>query len=222
MLKLSQRLLLAASFVRRGAVLADIGTDHAYIPAFLIKEGVISKAYASDINEGPLQNAERTLLKENISGVSLILSDGLKNVDLHDVDDILIAGMGGELISRILLEDERCKDKSFNFILQPMTKADFLRKSLYKNGFEITRQSLCAEGEKIYTVMLVKYSGEKKKISESFALLGLPEKSELFEIKKQREIKRLQRIYGSIKDKEEFEEYSAETLKLINEIEVYQ
>lgn len=222
MLKLSQRLLLAASFVRRGAVLADIGTDHAYIPAFLIKEGVISKAYASDINEGPLQNAERTLLKENISGVSLILSDGLKNVDLHDVDDILIAGMGGELIARILLEDERCKDKSFNFILQPMTKADFLRKSLYENGFEITRQSLCAEGAKVYTVMLVKYSGDKKKISESFALLGLPEKSELFEIKKQREIKRLQRIYGSIKDKEEFEEYSAETLKLINEIEVYQ
>ena len=222
MLKLSQRLLLAASFVRQGAFLADIGTDHAYIPAYLIKEGVIEKACASDVNEGPLQNAAKTLSKENISGVSLVLSDGMKNVDLCGVDDILIAGMGGELISRILLEDERCKNKSFNFILQPMTKADFLCKSLYENGFEIIRRSLCAEGEKIYTVMLVKYSGEKKAISEAFALLGLPDGSELFEIKKQRELKRLKKIYNSIKDKEEFKEYSAQTLKLINEIEVYQ
>ena len=189
MLKLSERLLLTASFVRRGAVLADVGTDHAYIPAFLIKTGVISKAYASDINEGPLRNAEKTLKNENILGVSLIISDGLQNVPKRDISDVLIAGMGGELIAKIISECSWCADSQLSFILQPMTKADYLRKFLYSNGFEIIKESLAEEGEKIYTVILARFSGTNRQISEAFALLGPPDESDLFRIKKQREIK---------------------------------
>ena len=221
MLRLSERLLVTASFVRQGAVLADVGTDHAYIPAFLIKSGVISKAYASDINKGPLENAAKTLESENINSVSLILSDGLKDVPKNDISDVLIAGMGGELIAKILLECDWCKDEELRFILQPMTKADFLRNFLYKNGFEIMKEALAREGEKIYTVMLVRFSGKKQSISETFALLGKAEESELFKAKKEREIKRLKKIkeglLKSSSDKEELNQIES----LIAELEVY-
>ena len=221
MLRLSERLLVTASFVRQGAVLADVGTDHAYIPAFLIKSGVISKAYASDINKGPLENAAKTLESENINSVSLILSDGLKDVSKNDISDVLIAGMGGELIAKILLECDWCDDEELRFILQPMTKADFLRNFLYKNGFEIMKEALAREGEKIYTVMLVRFSGKKQSISEAFALLGKAEESELFKAKKEREIKRLKKIkeglLKSSSDKEELNQIES----LIAELEVY-
>lgn len=221
MLRLSERLLVTASFVRQGAVLADVGTDHAYIPAFLIKSGVISKAYASDINEGPLQNAAKTLESEKISGVSLILSDGLKNVPQNDISDVLIAGMGGELIAKILLECAWCEYENLHFILQPMTKADYLRKILYKNGFEIIKEALAEEGEKIYTVMLVRFCGNKQIISEAFALLGAPDDSELFKIKKQREIKRLERIKKGLLKSSSDKEGLNHIQSLISELEVY-
>ena len=221
MLKLSERLRLTASFVRQGAVLADVGTDHAYIPAFLIKSGVISKAYASDINVGPLNNAAKTLETENISGVTLIISDGLKNVPKNDISDVLIAGMGGELIAKILSECAWCADSELNFILQPMTKADYLRKFLYKNGFEIIKESLAAEGEKIYTVMLVRYCGKHQDISEAFALLGVPCDSELYEIKKQREIKRLKKISEGLSKSPADKDKLAQINLLISEAEVY-
>lgn len=221
MLKLSERLLLTASFVRQGAVLADVGTDHAYIPAFLIKNGVIKKAYASDINKGPLENAAKTLEGENISGVSLILSDGLKNVPKNDITDVLIAGMGGELIAKIICDCVWCEDKELRFILQPMTKSDFLRKILYKNGFEIIKESLAAEGEKIYTVMLVKYSGIKREVSEAFALMGEPDDSELYKIKKEREIKRLKKIHEGLLKSSSDKEELIKIQSLISQLEVY-
>ena len=221
MFKLSERLRLTASFVRQGAVLADVGTDHAYIPAFLIKSGVISKAYASDINEGPLKNAAKTLENENISGVTLIISDGLENIPKNDISDVLIAGMGGELIAKILSGCTWCADTRLNFILQPMTKADYLRKFLYKNGFEIIKESLATEGEKIYTVMLVRYSGEKQEISEAFALIGLPDNSELFKTKKQREIKRLKRICEGLSKSPSDKDKLGQISLLISELEVY-
>lgn len=221
MLKLSERLLLTASFVRQGAVLADVGTDHAYIPAFLIKTGVISKAYASDINEGPLRNAEKTLKNENILGVSLIISDGLQNVPKRDISDVLIAGMGGELIAKIISECSWCADSQLNFILQPMTKADYLRKFLYSNGFEIIKESLAEEGEKIYTVILARFSGTNRQISEAFALLGPPDESDLFRIKKQREIKRLKRICEGLSKSPSDNDRVRQISLLISELEVY-
>ncbi len=221
MLKLSERLLLTASFVRQGAVLADVGTDHAYIPAFLIKNAVISKAYACDINEGPLQNAAKTLESENIDGVSLILSDGLKNVSKSDISDVLIAGMGGELIARIISDCDWCEDKQLNFILQPMTKADYLRKFLYKNGYEIIKESIAAEGEKLYTVMLVRYSAVKQDISEAFALLGAPADDDMFKLKKEREIKRLKKVRDGLLMSSTNKEEIKQIELLISKLEVY-
>lgn len=170
---LDNRLSLCASFVRKGATLADIGTDHAYLPVWLVSNGVISKALACDINEGPLRSGYDTVSRyELCDNITLRLSDGLKKVTETEADDIVIAGMGGELISRILSDCPWAKTKGKHYILQPMTKCEVLIKYLYENGFEIIEQKACECDSKHYTVMLVEYTGDVNQIDESFLYTG--------------------------------------------------
>lgn len=170
---LDKRLSLCAGFVRKGKVLADIGTDHAYLPIWLVSNGVIEKALACDINEGPLNSGKADVEKYGLSdNITLRLSDGLKNVTETDADDIVIAGMGGELIAKILAECIWAKNIDKHYILQPMTKAEILIKYLYENGFEIIEQRACECDKKHYTVMLVKYTGECKNIDDAFCYMG--------------------------------------------------
>ena len=138
---LDKRLLLCASFVRENCTLADIGTDHAYLPIWLVKNGIINSALACDINEGPLNSGKADVDRFELSDkITLRLSDGLKNVNENEADDIVIAGMGGELITKILSECEWAKTKGKHFILQPMTKCEVLISWLCENGFEIIEQ----------------------------------------------------------------------------------
>ena len=137
-IKLDQRLLSVASLVRKNKVVADVGTDHAYVVAYLIENGITERAIASDINKGPLENARQTLVDCGIEDkVSLILSDGLKNIPENSCEDIVIAGMGGILISEILENAPWIKNDNMHIIAQPMTHAEVLRKWLFENGFEI-------------------------------------------------------------------------------------
>lgn len=157
---LDNRLSLCACFVREKAVLADIGTDHAYLPVWLVTNGIIDKAIACDINEGPLKAGQADVQKYGLSDkIELRLSDGLVGVQENECDDIVIAGMGGELISRIIGDCSWAKNKDKHFILQPMTKPEVLTQFLYKNGFEIIEQKACECDNKHYTVMLVEYTG---------------------------------------------------------------
>jgi len=170
---LDNRLMLCASFVRQGCTLADIGTDHAYLPVWLIKNNVISKAIACDINEGPLKAGKADVEKHGLCDkITLRLSDGLENVSSHECDDIVIAGMGGELIARIIANCNWAKDTKKHFILQPMTKPEVLLQFLYENGFEILAQKACTSDKKHYTVMLVSYSGVVKSFGASDLYLG--------------------------------------------------
>ena len=170
---LDNRLKLCAGFVRKGAKLVDVGTDHAYLPIWLVKNKVIEHALACDINEGPLSagkaDVERHGLKDNIT---LRLSDGLCSVNDTEADDIVIAGMGGELIARILSDCKWAKTKGKHFILQPMTKCEVLIRWLYENGFEIIKQKACECDNKHYTVMLANYTGHSDEISDSFCYMG--------------------------------------------------
>lgn len=131
--RLDRRLKTVAEFVRKDKRIADIGTDHALVPCWLYQQGA-KEIYAADISEGPLASARATAEMFGIKDIKLILSDGLDNVP--PVDDVIIAGMGGEMIADILC---RCKfsNPDMRFILQPMTKDFMLRRALYKNGFEI-------------------------------------------------------------------------------------
>ncbi|MCI7767350.1 MAG: class I SAM-dependent methyltransferase [Oscillospiraceae bacterium] len=160
-----KRLLVCAELVS-GDFICDIGTDHGYLPAHLILSGKCRRAAAADINEMPLEAAKSIFMKEGISDkADFYLSDGLKNVPLEGVTDIVIAGMGGELISRIIAADERAKSCGAAFILQPMSKAAELRRFLSENGFETDCEKGVREGRFIYSVMRCRYTGNKRKLS---------------------------------------------------------
>ena len=139
-LHLDNRLSLCADFVRKGVKVADIGTDHAYLPVWLCKSSTAVQAVAADINPKPLQRGKETVVKYNAENmVQLRLSNGLENIQPDEADDIIIAGMGGELISGILNAAPWVKNSRYHFILQPMTKAEVLREYLYENGFGTDR-----------------------------------------------------------------------------------
>lgn len=169
MITLDSRLSLCASFVRQDSKLADIGTDHAYLPVWLCQNGVCKSAIAADINPEPLSRGQLTIAQAGLEDkIKTRLSDGLKSISADEADDIVIAGMGGELIAKIILDCEYSRDKDKRFILQPMTKSELLIERLCQNGFEILSQDCCVASNKCYTVLLVQYSGEKRAYSEVY------------------------------------------------------
>ena len=166
-IKLDSRLLSVASLVRKGSTVADVGTDHAYVVAYLMENGIIEKAIASDINKGPLENARQTLIDCGITDkVTLILSDGLQNIPENSADDIVIAGMGGILISEILEKAPWVKNEKVQIIAQPMTHAETLRKWLCENGFEIRREVASTDGKRLYVAISAEYTGNKAEKSK--------------------------------------------------------
>lgn len=171
-MKLSKRLQTIADFVKKGAVVADIGTDHAHIPIYLIKNNIISKAYACDINKGPLEKAEENINYYGVKNIELRLSNGLEKLKTDEADTVIIAGMGGELITDILEKGRRFFESKRKFILSPHTKIDEVRKFLLSNGFEITKEDMCIDEGKFYTVMEVKYTENKEMYSEAELLYG--------------------------------------------------
>ncbi len=170
MINLDKRLMCAYNFVREESRVADIGTDHGYLICRLLKDKKITHGYACDINELPLENAKKTARENNIENISFVLCDGLVGVPENDVDDIIIAGMGGELIVKILSNAPFAKQK--HLILQPMTKADNLRRYLYQNGFFIEEETAVKDQKHHYTVMSVYHNGETKEVDEIFAQIG--------------------------------------------------
>lgn len=171
---LDKRLELAVSFVT-GSVCADIGTDHAYIPIHLLQSGKCRYAIASDINEGPLKNAEINAKKHNVyDKIFFALTDGLEGLPLEDkqVSDIVICGMGGELIAEIIDASTYTKNKDVNLILQPMSSVEELRTYLYENGYTITDEGITMAQGKLYQCISCRYSGEKEKYSPAQLMLG--------------------------------------------------
>ena len=174
-IRLDDRLGAAASFVRENSVAADIGTDHAYLPIYLLQSGISKHAVASDINRGPLERAKADAARYDMGdNLSFCLSDGLRNVDLDGlgVTDIIICGMGGELIARIIDESEYARKPGVRLILQPMTAADDLRGYLDDAGFAVIDEKLASAAGKIYCCICAEYDGEKRTSSPAELLLG--------------------------------------------------
>ncbi len=172
-MKLSKRLQTIADFVKKNSVVADIGTDHAHIPIYLIKNNIIDKAYACDINKGPLEKAKENIENFGVSeNIVLRLSNGLDKMSSKEVDTIIIAGMGGELIIDILNRGKAFFDKKNTFILSPHTKTDEVRDYLIRKGFKILKEDMCIEEGKFYTVMEVRYTENKLMYSEAELLYG--------------------------------------------------
>ena len=170
---LDERLKNCASLVRESARLADVGTDHAYLPIWLLKSGKISYAVASDINEKPLKSGESNAKLYGVKNIEFRLGAGLNPIKAEDkITDIVIAGMGGEIISGIIGESPLTKDKRINLILQPMTRSEELIKFLYKNGFEIEKQKCVICKGKCYTVLSARFTENSPETDDVFPYLG--------------------------------------------------
>lgn len=172
-IKLNERLSTAVQFVREGSRLADVGTDHGYLPISLILEGRIAFAIAADINRGPLDKADENIHKYALDGkIKTVLCDGLRRIDKDEVDDVAIFGMGGELIVKILDEAPWLKDAAKRLILQPMTHPEKLRKYLADNGYRIIGEALSFDRGKIYQTICAEYDGIIRKFDDITLLYG--------------------------------------------------
>lgn len=151
---MSKRLDCIISKVRDGIGVADVGTDHAYIPLLLLRHGYEGNLIATDINEGPLNKARQNICADDAEGrIELYLCDGLELCPPELVDDIIIAGMGGDVICSILDRAEWCLREDIQLILQPITKPEILRYWLINNGFSISEDCLVKENGTIYQII---------------------------------------------------------------------
>jgi len=170
--KLSERLLAAAAFVRQGSVIADVGSDHAYLPIYLCNLGKIRRAVASDINEGPVARAMINVGGAGLSKkITVLRAAGLCGIEKYSPDDIVICGMGGELIRDIIADATWTKNRKIRLILQPMTHAEKLRAFLLEEGYTIIGESLVKE-DKIYQIISAEYTGESEAYSPVELIFG--------------------------------------------------
>ena len=167
---LTNRLKAVADMVPVCSVVADIGTDHAYIPIYLVQNGIAKEGIASDISEGPAKIARQNIEKYGlVSEISVVVGDGLEGIPYAEV--IIIAGMGGKMICDILENGEQTAKAAQLLVLQPMTMACELRKYLHGAGFEILSETLAKEDEKLYNILVVK-AGSQSYGDEIFYHLG--------------------------------------------------
>lgn len=154
-LKLQPRLMCIASLVPTGSALADVGTDHGYLPVYLLQRGVIDRAIASDIGREPLAHARRTAEEYGVEGIDLRLCAGLEAIAPEECDTVIIAGMGGETIMGILAAAPWTRDGRHTLLLQPQTKIEELRAWLCESGYAVGRETLVRDKGKLYLVMTV-------------------------------------------------------------------
>lgn len=153
-LPISKRLLCCASMVQPGSRVADIGTDHGYLGIYLLQSGAARHVIACDLRKDPLENARRNAKLFGVDGeMELRLSDGLEKILPDEVDTVVMAGMGGDLIRKILSQCPWRKREGLQFILQPQSAGNVLRRWLCEDGFEIQREEPVQDGHFLYTVM---------------------------------------------------------------------
>ncbi len=173
MIKLSERMMMAARMVRQGSRIADIGTDHAYLPVYLIQNGIASKALACDIRKGPLSNAEKTVELYGVQDrITLRLSDGFDEIEPFEADDFIMCGMGGTLMAELVSRAYWLKDKSKKLILQPQSHSEDIRKFLIESGFEILCEDACIDDGKLYSSLSAQYTGKNQNVDEAYYYYG--------------------------------------------------
>lgn len=158
-LNLPSRLLCIADMVPKGSFTADIGTDHALLPIYLIKKGITNRCIAADIVDGPLESARKNIKNAELdTQISTIKSNGLEKVFTFTPETVVIAGMGGETIRNIISECEYSKSGAPLFLLQPMTHCEVLREYLFKNGFSITCEKVVREQNRYYVIIETRFT----------------------------------------------------------------
>ena len=146
MRELSKRLYAIASLVDRGAIVADIGTDHGYLPIYLLEQGICQKAIAMDIRLGPLERARTHIKEHNLSEyIETRLSNGMKELRENEADTVVLAGMGGRLMLDILEAKKENPLLFYAYIMQPQSEVPLVRKCLQDKGYEIRAEKMVEE-----------------------------------------------------------------------------
>ena len=178
-MNLPDRLLKAASLVK-GKKIADIGTDHGYLPIYLLEKGIIDYAVCSDVKKGPLANAEKNIRKFGFeSRTRLCLADGLCGIVPNECDTAVIAGMGGEMIAHIL--GNGIPEGIERFVLQPMRNIDILRRKIHSLDMKISGESLVREKDKFYIIICAEKGTEKPWSEEEYLVSPLLKKDPLWQ-----------------------------------------
>lgn len=222
--QLSKRLQKVASYIPNGAVLADIGSDHAYLPCYICLKDKTVKAIAGEINKGPFESAKKTVNSYNLTeNIDVRLGNGLEVIHPTDfVNHIVIAGMGGSLIRDILQEGESKLLHVKRIIAQPNIDARSVRKWFLQHQFQITNEAIIEENEHIYEIIVADRveSKESSILTEKELLFGpilLRNKSEIFHKKWRREWNKLQQVVTQMKqaktpNKEKIEQFEKELM----------
>ncbi|MBQ5994811.1 MAG: SAM-dependent methyltransferase [Clostridia bacterium] len=164
MVKLTERLKCVAELINPCDSFIDIGTDHAYLPAYLVSQNIIKHAIAGDIAPNPLKNAKKTVKREGLEDVvELRLSDGFDEIGPDEGTEIAIAGLGGLMIAEMLNKTEWLRDEKYHLVIQPMTHFEDVRFALNNNGFTVEKEMAVAEGRRLYLVLSARYCGKVEK-----------------------------------------------------------
>ena len=170
---LSPRLAAIEQLMAPRACVADVGCDHGYLIAALVSRGKVQRGLACDLRTGPLSRARQTLEEQGLlDRVELVLTDGLTGLENRGVDGIVIAGMGGDLISEILAAAPWVKDPGIHLVLQPMSKPQVLREFLAREGFRVLREQALEDGGHHYTALSAHWDGVSRTLTPLQALGG--------------------------------------------------
>lgn len=221
--RLSNRLKTVASFVEEGSIVADIGSDHAYLPCYLLKTGKIKQAVAGEVAKGPYDSAMKNVLKEGLAdSITVRLADGLFAIEANDlVDTITIAGMGGTLITTILESGKEKLVSIKRIIVQPNIQASVIRKWAVLNGWKIVSEKILKEDDKIYEILTMEKGAST--YNETEILVGpflCLEKSSVFRQKWEREIVEWRRVLLSIEGAEETDDIRKKKDQLKSQIDL--
>ena len=227
--KLSKRLERVTSYIPKGSLLADIGSDHAYLPCYAVKEGIVEKAIAGEVVEGPYQSALNQVNESNLDAyISVRKGNGLEVITPGEVTAITICGMGGSLITSILENGKSKLSGKETLILQPNVGAQFIRKWLVAEGWELKAEEIIEEDEKIYEILVAEkgeplkaYQGLSFEAAELMGPFLLKEKNSIFLKKWTFELKHWNKILKQIEssDNERTQEKKEEILKSIELVE---
>lgn len=220
-MKLSKRLQAIADLIekyKQGDILADIGTDHAYLPCYLIENKIIDKAYACDVASGPIAASIDTIQSHKLEREIIpLLGDGLDPIVDKHVDMISICGMGGKLTVDILSAHKDYLDDKL-LILQSNTGLELLRGFLFSNGFEIIAEDIVKDAKHIYEIIVCKKSHKQVYYSKEDMYFGpilKKEKNNLFFEKWERQLRIQEKVLGSLdKDHEKYKSVK-ETIEMI-------
>lgn len=218
-IELSNRLKTISNLINNVKSIVDVGTDHGYIPIYLVGNSILDYAVASDINKGPVEKAKNNVKDFNLGNkISCRLGGGLTTVKPREVDAAIIAGMGGNLI-RDIIEESKGVFKTLDYaVLQPVQNPEVLREYIYKSGYTILDEIIVKDEEKYYEIIKVKYDNNKREVEPIYYEISeilLNKKEPLFKEYIEFKLNKYTRVYENLNEETELSRKRKEELRRI-------